>query len=774
MSSRAAIVLAAALVFCAAACIANDDGNPAQQKQAVLSAVVAPAEGLVVAPGVVHPKEFLVYVGDTPVLPRHKTEWEKRIDRLRGQAKAGKISFADQFDDYRKNNFDKFFITKPPTTTTIRGPAEYEQSQAYLLNWYQSSSTLNNQMYGQIVKGAWGIVPVLMIYNNAAHKLWIEGQLTSLGYTAAEMQDPNNIIWWQHATNANWARDYGPLSIVSTGATPTLSLVDFRYYHERIYDDEIPSDLAKDWGINVFRPDLDFEGGNFMNTTDGLCAQSTGTLYYNPQFTQSAIEDIFKQYMACKQFVWPTPLSGTIAHIDMFAKFGSDTTMMVAEYTAAQDATNKPILDANATLFASTTTPSGKTFTVTRIPMANKGGSGSGAYVRTYTNSVSLMGATQKVVLVPVYAQETSNEAAAMAAYATVFPGWTFAKVTSDVIIPLSGATHCITMQIPAGAKAKMEADPGDLCGPQALSCTTLPTCGNITAAGCCQGSTLKYCDGGKLVSMDCTANPQCGWNATQSWYDCGTAGTADPSGTYVMNCDAVTDAAPIDPCGGVTYEGCCDGEVLYYCENNQLVTIDCTQGPSCGWQPSGPYYDCGTDGSADPSGQFPKACVWGDGGPPKTDAKVTDSGPGCGGIAYEGCCDGETLKYCDNGVLKTIDCSNNPSCGWLTGSNFYDCGTDGSADPSGTFPKQCGTPAADASPDQPVAQPDMPWLPDQQAQADQTVTQPDGAAKTDGGDDGGGGCGCRVASTPDRTALPLLLLGLMLGLALVGRERRR
>ncbi|MCC6748402.1 MAG: hypothetical protein IT371_12135 [Deltaproteobacteria bacterium] len=70
-----------------------------------------------------------------------------------------------------------------------------------------------------------------------------------------------------------------------------------------------------------------------------------------------------------------------------------------------------------------------------------------------------------------------------------------------------------------------------------------------------------------------------------------------------------------------------------------------------------------------------------------------------CGAIAKEGCCDGETMKWCSCGMLKTKDCNaapNTPSCGW--DGKWYACGTSGGADPAKLFPKSCG-PASDAGP---------------------------------------------------------------------------
>jgi MYXO-CTERM domain-containing protein len=564
--------------------------------------------------------KYLTWISpDHHYLPKWKTEWERELER-RAKTGAGGSPLLDQYDDYRNKYIDKFFVTKPPTTAGIRPPAEYEPSQAYLLAWAQYSQTAWKKLFGDIVKGAWGIVPVVLIYKDAAHQTYLETELKALGLSATEIKDPKNIIWWQQQTNAIWARDFGPVSIVTTptSGSPTLSFVDFRYYHARQYDDEIPADLAKDWGINDFRPDLEYEGGNFMSTADGLCAATRGVLYYNLQYSQSAVEQIFADYLGCKETVFTATMQGgVIAHIDMFAKFASDTAMLVAEYQASQDATNKAILDANAKLFDGKTTPSGKTMTVTRIPMPDAG-SGILKTWRTYTNSLSLLGTGGgKVVLIPVYSDETTYEKDALAAYAKVFPGWTLVPIDSKIIIPGQGAIHCITMQIPVGSKAKMETDPPDLCGATKFQCAER-VCGNIGTQGCCDNELLKYCSKGKLRATECASKPKCGWSSSQNNYQCGTAGTPDPAGVFPLSCNVLNDAGVpeagwpdmwVDPCGKIPYQGCCDGHKLRYCQGSQLKEVDCSGDPSCGWSPSLQGYECGTQGGEDPAGKYPKLC---------------------------------------------------------------------------------------------------------------------------------------------------------------------
>jgi hypothetical protein len=61
-----------------------------------------------------------------------------------------------------------------------------------------------------------------------------------------------------------------------------------------------------------------------------------------------------------------------------------------------------------------------------------------------------------------------------------------------------------------------------------------------------------------------------------------------------------------------------------------------------------------------------------------------------CGGITYEGCCEGTTAKWCENDQVQFVDCADEPLCGWDASAGYYYCGTDGQADPSGSFPMAC------------------------------------------------------------------------------------
>lgn len=231
--------------------------------------------------------------------------------------------------------------------------------------------------------------------------------------------------------------------------------------------------------------------------------------------------------------------------------------------------------------------------------------------------------------------------------------------------------------------------------------------CGQVTAEGCCKDGTERYwCEGGVLCVEECWFG-DCGWTLLDG-YTCDTL-----MGLYSNDCPPIPTTC--DPCGDVTDAGCCDGDMLTWCEDGCLRTIDCfwNDPPDdvCGWEAGYGFYDCGGDG-ADPSGVNPWAC---DG------ACVPDcTGRECGWNGCDGFCGtcpgGET---CIDGTCEPGTCV--PDCA------LRDCGPDGCGGSCGDCPQ--GTTCVDGG-------------------CEQDVCVPACAGKACGADGCGGSCGTCLGGT--------------------------
>jgi len=246
---------------------------------------------------------------------------------------------------------------------------------------------------------------------------------------------------------------------------------------------------------------------------------------------------------------------------------------------------------------------------------------------------------------------------------------------------------------------------PEKCVGPSEPSASSCPVA--LTMEGCCDElGRVIWCDGGMLYCIDCAGlNPECGWDAAGSYYNCGTDGSEDPSGANPIDCAGAAECDP--PCG----EG-------FHCVFGECVACSC-EGKQCG-----------DDGCGNSCGECGEGF--------ECNAGVCEAA-GCGGITFEGCCDGQTLKYCENDEIKVIDCSGNEppndQCGWKAEAGFYDCGGDGE-DPSGLNPIDCPAGPVDCDPpcEEGFECVDGECVPD---------CVPDCAFMECGGDDGcGGDCG--------------------------------
>jgi agmatine/peptidylarginine deiminase len=593
-----------------------------------------------------------------PMLPAWRTDDEKLLGK------------ADQYSDYKDANPNTYGITNPPTVA-IRPVAEYEPASIMLVTYTAGLSKNVAKTIAETVKFAADVVEVGVVVENATVKTEFTTVLKNAGMAQAKID--SKVTWYTIDNDSIWMRDYGPIPLVSNGK---VALTDLRYYPNRIYDDAIPTKLGTQWNVTVYRAPLDYEGGNLMNDTKGTCFASQGLLWFNP-VPQTAVEKYMKEYVGCVKTYYTEPLEDGTTHIDMYSKLTDDKTWVMGKCSSTYcSAKTIQTLDKNAAYLEQLG------YKVYRIPMPNQ----KDGVWRTYTNSLFVNNSN----LIPVYTINKDLEAEAMNVWKTAMPTWNHIGIISDEVITWGGAQHCVTMTIGVGAKSPIEAAPGFACD-GAWDCYPGEVVQTDSCAGKCGGqSGACYCD-----------------NECFNYGDC---------------CDDVCDQCPdLSGCGGtptgcdgITYEGCCDGQMLKYCENDALKTIDCAGNPSCGWSTEGGFYDCGTNGAADPSGANPMECNGGGPCTPNCTGKVCGgdgcggtcgncpagqtcqngacvAGPaGCGNVTYEGCCEGETLKYCDNNQLQVIDCAQSPKCGWQPQGNFYDCNTQGTSDPSGKNPMPC------------------------------------------------------------------------------------
>ncbi len=264
-----------------------------------------------------------------------------------------------------------------------------------------------------------------------------------------------------------------------------------------------------------------------------------------------------------------------------------------------------------------------------------------------------------------------------------------------------------------------------DGCGGMACGECETGTCaeGKCHSGPGCEATETPTCNGCSCEACVCEMDPYCcdtAWDGicvNECIGECGGCPNLENCG------DGVCNAEEFENCSNCADDcGCEEGTV---CHKGECCTPSC-DGKVCGDDGCG-----GSCGSCEPGfGCKEGQCVESS-GPEQCLGPNEPSSDDCMGLTYEGCCDdlGRVL-WCDNGMLFCIDCgAANPECGWQ--GDFYDCGTDGSGDPSGSFPKECAGGC------------DPACGPGEKCVGGECVAcEPDCAGKSCGSDGCGGSCG--------------------------------
>ena len=141
--------------------------------------------------------------------------------------------------------------------------------------------------------------------------------------------------------------------------------------------------------------------------------------------------------------------------------------------------------------------------------------------------------------------------------------------------------------------------------------------CGDLSYEGFCDGDVLHWCDNNQPNSANCAAtNRACGYHNDELGYnclDCARLGERGPrceegrrmscaTGQLViedcaaMGRECTPDAClePPDPCGGLSFEGQCEGDLLRWCDEDQPNAVDCAEtGRVCGHHNDELGYNC-------------------------------------------------------------------------------------------------------------------------------------------------------------------------------------
>lgn len=268
----------------------------------------------------------------------------------------------------------------------------------------------------------------------------------------------SRLIFHHIATNECWCRDHGPAFVVRRRGRPAAAIVDWEYnawggkYPPWDLDNRVPSEVACELGLPVFRPGLVMEGGaidvNGAGTimTTESCALDPNR---NPGVTRAEMARALREYYGQQHVVWlGEGIAGddTGGHVDDIARFLDARTVVVAQEEDPRDE-NYRVLRDNRRRLELARDQDGRPFTILELPMPHPVVREGQRLPATYANFLFVNGA----LLVPTF-RDRRNDRRALTTLQRALPDRHVVGLDCVEVVWGLGTIHCLTQQQPAFA----------------------------------------------------------------------------------------------------------------------------------------------------------------------------------------------------------------------------------------------------------------------------------------------------------------------------------
>ncbi len=347
---------------------------------------------------------------------------------------------------------------------TYQMPAEDLTHEGTWLQWphqYEYGITYRNRLdptWVAMTNALVGNEKVHIIAYNSTEQTRITNLLISAGVSLTQ------IDFKLFPTNDVWVRDNGPIFVIDAGGNLNIEDWGFNGWGGD-YNYNLCNTIPASIGTSISIPVVDLnaimvvEGGSFELDGNGLLlatkssiltqTNSGGALAIrNIGMTQNEAEAMFSQYVGATKFIW---LDGflsqddiTDAHIDGFAKFANDSTLVTMNNA---DLNYWGLSSTDIATLNSATDINNVAYNKVYLPLTQNN------VVTTYGNNLGYKGSycnyyiANNVVLVPNY--NDPNDAVANAIIQGIHSDRTVIGIDCRNLYENGGMVHCVTQQQP-------------------------------------------------------------------------------------------------------------------------------------------------------------------------------------------------------------------------------------------------------------------------------------------------------------------------------------
>jgi agmatine deiminase len=349
-----------------------------------------------------------------------------------------------------------------PAARGFRRRAEWEPHDCTWLVWPHCQDTWPGYVLEERVAPSYVAMvdalrrgeTVRVIVQSDAHAESVRRRLAQAGIEAVRESPEAGAAVRLHVwpTDDEWVRDFGGL-VVCNAAGDRLA-TDWVFnawggkYDRTEQNNTVPDLMADVHGLERVAYDVVLEGGSVEVNGAGLALTTESCLLNpnrNPELSRDEIEQLFLDGLGIEETIWlGDGIAGddTDGHVDDFARFVSERTVVVAQEPDPSDVNHAPLTEAAETLRA-WRGRDGRGLEVVELPMPPALYEGEERLPASYANF--LIG--NAAVLMPAF-DVPEDDAAAAVLERTV--GRPVARIPARALVWGLGACHCLSQDVPA------------------------------------------------------------------------------------------------------------------------------------------------------------------------------------------------------------------------------------------------------------------------------------------------------------------------------------
>lgn len=343
-------------------------------------------------------------------------------------------------------------------------PAEWEPQSAIMLTWPHANTDWKPYLR-QITNTYLELAEIITRFEHLLVVTPIVESTKNMLSERLSAEQMGRIHFFEIDSNDTWARDHGPITLVSRGKNNShivpIHLLDFKFngWGEKFawqkdnainmqlyYQGAFDAAMENHQGFVLEGGSIESDGKGTLFTT----AQCLLAPHRNQPFGKEDIDRQLKNFFHVKQVVWlhHGNLIGddTDGHIDTIVRVAPHDTLL---YVGCDDPKDEQYEDFKALEeeLQKLLTYEGYPYRLLKLPMPDAIYDEDERLPATYANFLILNGA----VIYPTYNQPEKDEEARRQIQ-LAFPDREIIGVDSRTIVRQHGSIHCLTMQLPKGA----------------------------------------------------------------------------------------------------------------------------------------------------------------------------------------------------------------------------------------------------------------------------------------------------------------------------------